>query len=90
VLTRRAAESTDDLVQLMFNDQRGEIFMCEPLPWCAARVIWRLKLVQHLVVKEVREGSVTNIVEEPRHTQRLYYKTFAGDWIAARAQLLCE
>ena len=90
VFAGRAAESADDLANLMLDDQRREIFVRESLPRRAARVIGGWELLQHLVVKEVGERSVAHIVQESGNAQCLYNEPLTWDRIATCAQLLSE
>ena len=90
MFTRCAAESANDLANLVFNDQCREIFMREALPGGATRVIGGWKFLQHFVIKEVGEWPVAHVVQQPRNAKRLNNEPFAWDGIAARAQLLSE
>jgi acyl-coenzyme A synthetase/AMP-(fatty) acid ligase len=72
-----AAESADNHANLVLDDQRREIFVREALPGGATRVIGGWELLQHLVVKEVREWAVTHVVDA-RDGDRVFWFTTTG------------
>ena len=59
--------------------------MGETLPLWSARVGWGQEGLQYRVIKEVRERSVANIMEETSNAQRLNDKPFTwGRYSVAR------
>ena len=87
VLARRATEPGDDLADLSFDDQRREVLVCQALAGCATRIIRSGEPFEHLVVEEVRERTVSDVVEETGDAERFDDEPLARHRIAARAQL---